>query len=155
MRREDITDNILRRIRPADRAALGPQVQTAEEATARFVARSEKHLQEEIANLLRLRGIWFDQDAMCKRRTGTKGTPDFLLVVNGYPLALETKFGNGKLSPDQKSAIKQMQRNGWRVYLVRDLQLVKDILDDLTPREGSRLCRAEMTTTNILPKDLE
>lgn len=86
--------------------------------------KAERDLQNQIASWLRLHDIWTDWDAMNKRRTGTKGTPDFLFSLNGCACALEAKFGDGKTSPDQDKAIAAMRANGWRVAVVRSLEEV-------------------------------
>ncbi len=77
----------------------------------------EGELQKQIANLLRLRGIWFDQDAMHKRRTGTSGAPDFQFPYLGKFVAWEVKYGKGKLSEAQERVRDAIQRQGgeWRL----------------------------------------
>lgn len=99
MKIEHLSDNLLKRMSRKDRAGLG--LKTAEEAQASFIAKSEKQLQQQLASLLGLRGIWADQDAMHKRRTGSKGAPDFLFPYRGRFVAWEVKFGKGALSEDQ------------------------------------------------------
>ena len=61
---------------------------------------------------------------MHRRRTGTKGAPDFLFSVDGRSCAIEAKFGDGETSPDQDKAIAAMRANGWRVAVVRSLEEV-------------------------------
>jgi hypothetical protein len=119
-----LPDHVLEKMNPADRKRLGKAGVTRREAIEKATLRSERDLQGQIGNYLRLHGVWFDQDAMHKRRTGTSGTPDFLFSVNGGACALEVKFGDGKLSSEQLFAIALMQTNGWRVAVVRSLEEV-------------------------------
>jgi hypothetical protein len=124
-----IPENLLRCVNPADRKKLGPAGQTAEEAMQAFTIRSEKDLQKQICNLLSLRGIWFSWSRMDCKTTAKVGTPDFLLVSNGIPIALEAKFGNGKLSEEQERTHALMTRDGWKVRVVRSLEEVRTILN--------------------------
>jgi len=128
MKSTDLPDNMLRRMRPEDRKALGARVMTAEEAISRYTIKSERDLQNQIADLLRLRGIWFDQDAMHKRRTGTKSTPDFIFCLNGKFVAWEVKFGNGKLDPGQEHVrtLILTQRGEW--CLIKSVEQARDEL---------------------------
>lgn len=129
MRTSEITDNIISKMSPADRKRLN--VQSAEEAQAKFIAKSERELQNAIANLLSLRGIWFCRSRMDRATTQAKGVPDFLLAAGYLPVALEVKYGNGHLSVEQMATHNAMLRNGWRVHVVRELGEVKEILDAL------------------------
>jgi hypothetical protein len=123
-----ITEGILRCISTAERRKLGKAGVTAEEAQEKFVAKSERELQGQIAGLLRIRGIWFHSARMDRKTTGQVGTPDFLLALNGRPVALEAKHAKGKLSPEQIKTHEVMRRNGWRVEVVRSLGDVLGIL---------------------------
>ncbi len=127
MNKTDLTDPILRRMSKTARAQFG--LQTSEEAQATFTARSEGELQKQICNLLNLRGIWYSWSRMDRRTTAKVGTPDFLLVVNRVPIALEAKHGKGKLSEDQERTHQQMTRDGWKVRVVRSLEEVRVILN--------------------------
>lgn len=96
-------EHIARLLTPEQRSRAG--VQTINDARERAAIRDEKELQNQIANLLRLRGIWCDQDAMHKRRTGTVGTPDFLFPYRGRFVAWECKPPwDTKLREEQEEA---------------------------------------------------
>jgi hypothetical protein len=125
----NLPDNILTKMSAADRRKLG--VQTSEEAQAAFVAKNEKQLQNAIASLLNLRGIWFCRSRMDRATTQQKGVPDFLLAAGYRPVALEVKFGKGQLSVEQMTTHNAMLRNGWRVHVVRELSEAREILDAL------------------------
>ncbi len=123
-----IPDNLLRCMSPSDKQHFGKAGLTAEEAAAKFVLKSEGDLQDLIAKDLLRRGIWNDCDAMHKKRTGPRGTPDFLFAVNGQACAVEAKFGAGTLSDEQKETIPKMITNGWRVAVVRSFQEYREFL---------------------------
>lgn len=123
-----ITEGILRCISTAERRKLGKVGVTAEEAQEKFVAKSERELQGQIANLFRQRGLWFCQSRMDRPTTQRKGVPDFLLVCANVPLAIEVKFQKGKLSPEQIATHEHMSRNGWRVHVVRSVEEARGIL---------------------------
>lgn len=127
MKPSEIPDHVLKLMSKSARKEM--KLQTSEEAQAAFCARSEKELQKQIAGLLTQRGIWFDTDAMSKRRTGTRGSPDFLFSLRGAATAFEAKFGNGKLSADQATAHARMRNNGWRVHVIHSLNEARDILN--------------------------
>ena len=112
----------------ADKQQFGKAGITAEEAAANFVLKSEGDLQDLISQDLLRRGIWNDCDAMHKKRTGPRGTPDFLFAVNGQACAVEAKFGNGTLSDEQRETIPKMIANGWKVAVVRSVQEFRDFL---------------------------
>ena len=122
------TDTILRLMRAKDRRALN--LQTSEEAQASFVARSERELQDAIANLLTLRGITFLRFRMDKATTARRGWPDFTLALNGRAVALEAKRGSNDLDPEQVRCIAGMRKDGWDVRVVRSLDEVRGILGE-------------------------
>jgi hypothetical protein len=115
----------------ADRKALGKAGMLPEEAEAAFIAKNERQLHDQIANLLRLRRIWFCHSRTDRKTTQAKGVPDFLLALNGAAVAIEVKYGPGKLSDDQERCIAHMRACGWSVHVVRDLEAVRAILPPL------------------------
>ncbi len=157
MKAEGLPDNILNRMRTEDRKKLG--VQTGEEAMAKFVAKSERELQDKIAALLDIRGIAFMRQRMDKRTTGTLGWPDFTFHVWHHnerikqAIAFEAKHESAGLDPDQKKCIKKMLANGWAVYLVRSVQEAKEFLDRHTWEDPGRA--NWVVPTNITPEELE
>lgn len=113
--------------------AVGDEVfREAVREPSKYQAVQEKELQRDIAAYLRLHGIWFDQDAINKRRRGTKGACDFQFAYRGVPIGCEAKTDKGKLSPDQERAHEQMRANGWRIIVARsvaDLQALFRAID--------------------------
>jgi hypothetical protein len=60
---------------------------------------------------------------------------DFLICVNGYFVAIETKAAKGKLTPRQETTAEQITSAGGRVFVVRDdkslrrsMHLIKKLL---------------------------
>lgn len=127
-----IPNHILKLMPKETRAPMGKAGMTSDEADEKLRLKSEKQLQEQVANLLRQRNIWFDRSAMHKRTTGTIGKPDFLFAVEGNAIGIECKFGDGKLSDEQQKTHKAMLENGWNVFTVTQLNEVQVILDFAT-----------------------
>lgn len=134
-----LPDNILRLMRPEDRAALGKAGVTTAEATEKCKAGMEKQLQNEIRNYLRLRDIWFDWDATHARRRGTRGAPDFMFAIMGVPCAVEAKTEKGRVSAEQEKAHEAMRANGWRVIIATSIMDVKALLDLITSTQQTTL----------------
>lgn len=122
-----LPENIRKCMQKEDRIDVG--ILTDEEATRKRNDQLEKEVQEEIARLLQLRGIWFERKAMHKKSTGTVGCPDFLLAVHGNAVAIEVKVGSNNLSDDQIMCRKQMMENKWSYFVVRELSEAKAVLD--------------------------
>lgn len=92
--------------------------------------KSEKELQGQIVNLLRLKGIevlWHRTD---KRSAATVGWPDLTFSLNqvfghdgltyffGQAIAWEVKLPTGKLSKEQAELKPKLEANGWRWRLI-------------------------------------
>ena len=119
-----LPDHVLQKMTPEDRKRLGKAGMTMREALEKAVAKSERDLQEQIANWLRLHEIAFYRAAMHKKTTGTVGWPDFTFAVKGRACALEVKFGTHKPEPAQWECMAAMTKNGWRCRVVRSLEEV-------------------------------
>ncbi len=126
-----IPEKVLACIRPADRASLG--VQTQGEAEGKYILRSEKELQKLLCNFLRTRGIWFDQDAMHKRRSGTKSAPDFQFPYNGRFVAWEAKIDGGRLDAGQERVRDKIISQGGEWRLITNLPAAMAHLDSIRP----------------------
>lgn len=127
-----LPDHVLRRMDPKDRKSLGKAGVTSEEAERKRLARSERELQDQIANYLHYKGIFFVRSRMDKKTTTRKGTPDFIFALpepgawHGRPYAIEVKVGSNTLTREQEEVRLQMLRNGWRYFVVNqfsDFQL--------------------------------
>jgi len=128
-----LPDSFLRCLPADERKRLGQR--TAEEVLRNGVATSEKQLQGQIVQLLRLKGIepcWHRTD---KKSAATIGWPDITFAVN-QPFgacAWEVKIGDGRLSDEQKKmAVRLMSPpNGWRYAVVRSIDEALAILKEL------------------------
>lgn len=83
---------------------------------------SERELQKQVGQLLRLKGVWFDVQRMDKKTRGVVGRPDFLFAWQGRPCAFEFKVGYNQLSSEQSATIETMKAQGWRVAVIRSTQ---------------------------------
>jgi hypothetical protein len=127
-----LPNHLLRLVTAEDRAELG--LETYEERMKKLVVKTERQLQSQIVQYLRLRGIevlWHRTD---KRSHATKGWPDitFAVLSNGFPMACgyEVKFGSGTLAPGQNQMLQRLQTrpNSWRVRVIRNFI---EVVDDL------------------------
>lgn len=123
-------DKMLRMIDPKIRATMGKAGMTSEEGVAKFEARSERELQQQIESWLRLQRIEVLRPRMDKK-TGIKvGWPDLSLSIHGAFVSFEVKTATGTLSPDQERqhALMRAEPNCAQVHVVRSLQEVIDIV---------------------------
>lgn len=115
-------------------------VLTDHEIQAKVDSMSEREVQKQISNWLRLNGIWFAWSRMDSKATHKLGTPDYLLAyksVNKHdlmfdisPLAIEVKVNGNVLSDEQIKVKEQMCKNRWHYYVVSSLQEVMEIMKD-------------------------
>lgn len=133
-----LPENILRRMKPEDRASLGKSGMLAREAQDKFAANCEKQVHKQIENWLRLRGIFFIHSRTDKKTTNAVGTPDFVFAWNWErspfidrttPVAVEVKVNGNKLSDAQKAVRKQMIEDGWNYNVVDSLPQMLAVLN--------------------------
>ena len=90
---------------------------------SKFEIKLERELQDQIANLLSLKGIVAIRSRMDRKTSNQVGTPDFLFSVEhglrSVPCAWECKLPGKKLSPEQQKMAVEMLAppNAW-VYKV-------------------------------------
>lgn len=133
----ELPDHMLKLMKASDRKTL--HLQTSDEAMAKWVAKSEKDLQNAIGNLLRLRGIWFDQDSMAHRRKGTKSAPDFQFPYCGKFVGWEVKHDGGKLDAGQAKVRDKILSQGGEWRLITNLPAAMAHLDSLMQPEARAL----------------
>lgn len=126
-----LPDNILSKMSKEDRKSLGRKGMTQAEAEASFTAKNERELQKQIANYLRMKGLFFIQSAMHKATTNQIGTPDFNFPVNGQWVSWEAKHGTGKLSKGQSDTEVRILANGGQFRVIRSLDEARDHLNEL------------------------
>ncbi len=112
--------------RPKGTAGLLP-----EEIDAKNEKKTEREIQNQIADYLRLHEITFYNSRMDRKATIGRGLPDFAYAYHGIPIAIEVKTKDGKTSDEQNKCHEKMRENGWKVYVVRSLSEVKIILDSI------------------------
>lgn len=126
-----LPENILRRIPREQRAPLGKAGVTNAEANAKYDAKHERELQNDMVNLLSQRNICFDSLRMDKRTRSKNGRPDFyIFLATGKYLCVEAKMPTGSLSDDQKKWIDNFwHQTGQVVHIVKSLMEFRDLLD--------------------------
>jgi hypothetical protein len=90
--------------------------------------KSERQLQGQLVNLLRLRGIeplWHRTD---KRSAATVGWPDITASIKGTPVLWEVKLDGAKLSEEQQALRPRLIENGWDYYVVTSVDEALQIL---------------------------
>jgi hypothetical protein len=118
------------------RKDLGKAGMTQPEADAKFVARREKEIQENIAALLRQRGIWFSRQRMDRKSTAPVGTPDFIFAVHGRACAVEVKTPEGVLSDEQRCTGFHMIQDGWVYKIAHSEAEFLEFLNTIQPLDG-------------------
>lgn len=131
MKLSQLSDNMIRRMPPESRKALGSRVMTSEEAQEAFVIRSEGDLQKQISSLLRIRGVPFINPPMRKKSQLPPGWPDYTIFLPfGRVVMLECKVGKNDLDPDQIKVRNVLLAHLHEYYVVRTLDEAKEILDN-------------------------
>jgi hypothetical protein len=131
-----IPENIRRCMPKETRAELGKAAMTNADAQAKIDGNREKQLQENIANLLRQRNIWFMRQRMDRKTTGTLGAPDFLFAINGRACAFEVKAQGCCATPEQVACHESMRANGWFVSVVCSEREALDEIQQLEAASG-------------------
>ena len=135
-----LNDRILKLMRPEDRKLFGKAGMTQEEAIKKAQIKSERDLQNQIENYLRLKGIEPIRSRMDKATTNNVGTPDFLFAVGArlyhdphkfdpvvvacaWEVKLPKEMGGKDMSDEQrKMAARLVTRpNAWRWALITKL----------------------------------
>lgn len=147
MNHTSLPENILRRMKPSDRKAMG--LLTSEEAGAKCVAKSEKELQQQISGLLDLRGIPYARQRMDRRSNVVEGWPDITFALYGQAIAFECKHAGRGLDPEQKKMLPRMLAHGWHCYIVRTFEHARELITNYQ----NQICYPP--GSNITKEDLE
>lgn len=130
-----VPDEFKRYLAPAEKKRLGVAALTLDELISRQTIKTEKQLQQQIADYLRLRGIPFYRSRMDKRTTNKRGQPDFLCCVArpiiGRFVAFECKLPGQHPTEEQQRELEAIRNAGGIAAVVYDLIAVKTILDSL------------------------
>ena len=127
-----LPENILRLMKAKDRAQLGKAGLLASECHQIALAKSEKELQGQIENMLRLANVqWPMRQRTDKRSNLPIGTPDILFVFQGVPVAWEIKMPGQKPREDQERAMRDMTADGWKCSVVKSYDEALALLAEL------------------------
>jgi hypothetical protein len=98
-------------------------------------ARDERQLHQQIAGMLRRRGIaWIGHGSTAHRSKYTVGWPDFVIPLpNGRVLFWEVKHGDGKLSPEQVECLDWLRDAGQLVHVIRSYAEAVETLEKFWP----------------------
>ena len=126
--------NVLRYMSKDEQKRLG--YTSPEKAKAKSSAARERELHDQVANLLRLRGVrYLGHSRMDRKTSRRKGEPDFIFswqcLKSSKSCAIELKTDSGELSENQRLCIADMRSDGWEVIVARNLEDVKAWLDSL------------------------
>jgi hypothetical protein len=127
-----VPGNLLACMSEADQRRFSRSGRTPAEAREAAVAKDERELQRQIANYLRLHGIWFTQSRMDRRTSNTVGTPDFIFCYRGRFVAWEVKCPWAPaLRPEQRKAAHAIVAAGGEWRLVTSLAEGKEHLEKM------------------------
>lgn len=122
---------------PVIHAIAGTHTPTSmSEMERRLIPKSEKVLQEQVANWLRQRNIWFCRSRMDRKTSNGLGTPDFLFAWptcdnHHMPVGVECKSETGRLTDEQEKARCEMRECGWYHLTIRSLPELRELLEKL------------------------
>jgi hypothetical protein len=135
-----LPENIRRCMPKEQRAEIGKAAMTQPEADAKFIARKEKALQENIARLLTQRGITFFRQRMDRKTSGTVGWPDFTFAIKGRACAVECKTPEGAITQDQNMIMLALHLDGWWTFVARSeadfLQWLRSVEKETEAKNG-------------------
>ena len=103
---------------------------------------TEHDTQKAIIDLIRLKGgiaTRVNSGSMISKRNdrtycvqlADKGTSDIIALYKGVYLAIEVKFGEGKLKPEQEAFLKSVAESGGVGLVAYDINFVRIILDEI------------------------
>lgn len=141
-----LPEQMLRLMSAEDRKAIGQR--SATETLERGERVSERQLQGQIVNLLRLRGLevlwhrtdkksaatigWPDLTFAVKRGVYLSTDPDYQSEMGGViPCCWEVKLPQGKLSIEQEAMREKLIANGWRWRTITSVDMALEELASL------------------------
>ena len=128
---KDLPDAIKRKLPPEEKKRLGSLALTLEELVERQEVRTERQLQNQIADYLRLKGIPFIRSRMDRKTTVRVGVLDFNCCVppHGKFIGLEVKLPGESPTEEQDKEIEAINRAGGMAVIVSCLHDVKQVVD--------------------------
>lgn len=123
-----LPDHVLRLMNPADRPK-GAAGKLRSEIAAAHEVKSEKQLQNQLEDWLRLKGVVVIRQRMDRKSNTVMGLPDLCFCMNGIAFGLECKIQNKSAMPHQQQVMERMTANGWRCGVVHSLKEMMDVLE--------------------------
>jgi len=140
-RGKPLPENLEKLMSERDKKALGlftlPPAEVVVARVQKLQDKSEKVLQQDIAQYLSMRGIEFNVSRMDRAKTDKVGWPDFTLGIRPvqFPYAMavgfEVKLPGREPTPEQYQQMANMIRSGWFVRVVHSVAETKTFLDRL------------------------
>ncbi len=146
-----LPESFLRCVAPADRKKLGKAGRTKSECDAVQAEKSERELQKQIVNLLRLKDIEVIASRTDRRTSNNVGTPDLIFAVHGQAHCWELKLPGGKLRAEQEQMALRLQSplNGWRWRCIRSVDEALAELSEMGVGTQTRLDSKTMSTQAV------
>lgn len=131
-----IPDQMKRLMSPEERKKLGDLARTAEDVITKAQEKCEKDMQDTIKAWLDLQGWYYIWQRMDKRARLKTGTPDFIICMpyrdengvhrpyfdDGHFVAIECKMPGNIPTPEQTSALHDIERCGGRIMIAESAQ---------------------------------
>lgn len=121
-----LPEHFLSKLPPEERKRLGRAGMTSEEAQVRYIARTERELQRDVANYLNLHQIPFFNPRMDRKSTVQVGMPDFVICLppSGKFVGVECKCAatGGKLSSEQEASMARILAAGGTYLIIYSLE---------------------------------
>ena len=121
-------ESFLSKLPPEERARLGHPLSgpvrafnTTEGELKRYVAKTERQLQRDVATWLNKRQFYYVSPRIDRKTTLAKGAPDYTVAVDSKFVAIECKCWTtkGKLTPEQEDTMRRVTGGNSRgVYLI-------------------------------------
>ena len=100
---------------------------------------SEKELQKQLSNLLRLKEITFLSPIYGKKTRVVIGWPDYTFAINGRACAWEVKTGYNQTTEEQDFMLAKLAKEGWRTAIIRSVEQAFEFLNQ-TDNIKLKLC---------------
>ena len=148
MKLNDAPETFLSKLPIEERQKLGHHLGTAarelnnnKEAQERYIARTERELQQDVANYLNRQGIPFINARADKKTTIAAGAPDFVACLeDGKFLGIECKCKatRGRLSPEQEAWMGRIISKGGIYMIIYSIEELIRAISEITCNTLSR-----------------
>jgi hypothetical protein len=98
--------------------------------------KNEADVKDEVKKVLKTLGAWWFMPV--QTGYGVQGIPDFIVCLNGKFIAIETKFGNNKLTTHQERQLKNIEAAKGGAFVINEKNVrnlpamiaVRNLLED-------------------------